>query len=329
MIKVAVTDKEYDKARDVFVAAGATGLECLRCPTPEADLAGQIRQEAIRHAIVGVHRYDGPLYEALSAGSVLARFGIGHDGIDKDRASARGILCTNTPGVLDDSVAELTIGLLLSAARHIPERAAAAKAGDWVPRLGHELRNRTLAVVGCGAIGRRVARIAAHGLGMRVVGCDVGDLDRESIQREAGICRLDATFESAATGADFVTLHIPSTPDTVHFVNRERLSALDSHAWLINTARGAVVDEAALYDALRDGRFGGAALDVFEHEPYQPVDPDKDLRTLPNVIMTPHIGSSTTAACDRMAERALHNIHLAEAGRFDEMNLLNRTALNL
>src|SRR5262249_31058527 len=130
-------------------------------------------------------------------------------------------------------------------------------------------------------------------------------------------------YPNAVRDADFVTLHIPATPANKHFINRDRLAILRQQAWLINTSRGAVLDEAALYDVLANRRIAGAALDVFEREPYAPVDPTRDLRTLPNVILTPHIGSNTSAAGIRIAERTLHNVRLAQSGNFEGMDLLN------
>jgi phosphoglycerate dehydrogenase-like enzyme len=243
--------------------------------------------------------------------------------VDKAQATASGLLCTNTPGALDDSVAEHTINLLFAAARHTVGQAAALRAGSWSPQVGTELRGKTLAVIGCGAIGRRVAQIAARGLEMKVIGCEVADLDAERMQREFGFSTVVKDFAAAVNGADFVTLHIPSLPETRHFLNRERLGLLSAGCWIVNTARGALVEEAALFDALAGGKLAGAALDVFEREPYVPSAPGKDLRTLPNVIMTPHISSSTREACNRMASRALRNIQLAEAGKYGEMDLLN------
>ena len=185
------------------------------------------------------------------------------------------------------------------------------------------MKGRTLAVIGCGAIGRRVGQIAAHGLGMKVVGCEVVDLDVKRMQQEFGFAVVVKDFGAAIRGAEFVSLHIPSLPATRHFLHGKRLDLLSAGCWIVNTARGALVDEVALFDALAAGRLGGAALDVFEREPYVPAAPGRDLRTLPSVIMTPHISSSTREACDRMASRALRNVQLAEAGRYDQMDLLN------
>jgi len=324
MTRIAVTQPEYEKADAVFHAAARDGYECVGVASGEMELAEAVREHGVQHVIVGVERYAGPLYDALPAGGVVARFGVGHDGIDKDLATKKGLLCTNTPGVLDDSVAELTIALILAAARHVPLQAAASRRGEWSPMIGGELRDKTLAIIGCGSIGRRVARIAASGLRMKVVGCEIADVDAERMKRDSGFSTVVKDFSRAVAEADYVSLHVPSTPATRHFINRERLALLPDRARLINTARGAVVDEAALFDAVSRGRLAGAALDVFENEPYQPVAADADLRTLDNVVLTPHTGSSTAEACQRMALRALQNIRLAGAGRFDEMDLLNR-----
>ena len=139
-------------------------------------------------------------------------------------------------------------------------------------------------------------------------------------ETEADGSRLTNDFAAAVQGAHFVSLHLPATPETRDFLNHDWLALLAAEAWLINTARGAVVDELALYDALSSGRLAGAALDVFAREPYVPADPARDLRRLPNVILTPHVGSHTTEANHAMARRALRNIELAFSGRLDEMD---------
>jgi phosphoglycerate dehydrogenase-like enzyme len=172
-----------------------------------------------------------------------------------------------------------------------------------------------------------VAAIAARGLGMRVIGCKRTADGVEELAGEFGFAEVTTDFNAAVRAADFVSLHIPSVPETRRFLGAERLARLSPHAWVVNTARGAVVDEEALYDALASGRLAGAALDVFVREPYEPAAPGKDFRTLPNVILTPHVGSSTVEACERMARRALRNIALAEAERPAEMDLLNREVL--
>lgn len=323
MIRIAVTAKEYDKAEPIFRDAVKMDQDCLRAPAGESELAEFVLAMKIRHVIVGVEKYIGSLYKTMAAGGVIARFGVGHDGINKDLATQYGLLCTNTPGVLDDSVAELTMSLILAAARHIVTAASATRGGQFASILGHELAGKTLAIIGCGSIGRRVARIAVHGFGMRVIGGGSARKKTAISSPECGISEIVNDYHAAVADAHYVSLHIPGTSDNCHFINRERLSMIPSGAWLINTSRGSVIDESALYDAVADGRLAGAALDVYENEPYRPVAPDKDLRSLANVLMTPHVGSSTHEACRRMAERALHNIRLAEARQYGEMDLLN------
>jgi phosphoglycerate dehydrogenase-like enzyme len=307
-IVVIVTEPEFRKAERIL--GSASEVRCVAAPADEPQLAAAIRDAGARAAIVGVQPYRDALYAALPRGGVIARFGVGHDGIDKAQATHAGILCTNTPGVLEQSVAELTMLLILAASRHLPEVTGRMANGEWHARTGGEIRGKSLAVIGRGRIGNAVMQAARDGFGMQVVCAGRND-----------------DFTIAASDADFVSLHLPANADTHHFLNRERLAAMSPHAWIINTARGSVVDEAALYDALAAGRIAGAALDVFEREPYVPVDRAHDLRTLPNVILTPHIGSNTVDANARMAGRALRNVRLAAAGDYGQLDLLNPDVL--
>ena len=323
MSLVLVTEREFGKAADVF--RSALSLECRPAPGAEAELAAAIVSSGARHVVVGGRPYRGPLYTALAPGAVIARFGVGHDGLDKRQARERGLYCTNTPGVLDQSVAEHTMLLVMAAARRLPALAGAFQAAEWAPPVGMELAGKTLAIIGAGRIGRATARIARRGFGMRVVGFGRRPAGVPTPQEDADFDRMTSDFTSAVKDAHFVSVHIPASAPNLAFVSRERLALCPPDAWLINTARGAVVDEAALFEAVAAGRLAGAALDVFAHEPYAPIDPAHDLRLLPNVILTPHVGSHTTDANRGMAARALHNIELAEAGRFEEMDTIGPT----
>jgi phosphoglycerate dehydrogenase-like enzyme len=291
-------------------------------PGDEPALARAIASHGARYVVVGSVRYASELYETLPRGGVIARFGVGHDGIDKQHATRSGLLCTNTPGVLDESVAELTVLLMLAAARHLPKLVTDMRDGTWaLGSAGQELRGKTLAVIGGGRIGRATARIASQGFGMRAIG----------FVRKAGAAgpfeSVTTDYADAVRDADYVSLHITGEPGNQRFLDGARLSMIPARAWLVNTARGAVVDERDLYDALAAGRLAGAALDVFDREPYVPVDPARDLRTLANVILTPHVGSHTREANRLMASRALQNIVRAEARDFDGMDLLNPEVL--
>lgn len=321
--KVLITEPEYRKVQATFVAAH--GMDCVPAPDAEQELAGALRDSQSRYVIVGNRKYTDALYDALPPGGVIARLGVGHDGVDKQRATRAGLLCTNTPGVLDQSVAEHTMLLIAAAARRLVPALASMASGAWNSTAGQDLHRKTLAVVGCGGIGRAVARIATLGYGMHVVGCT-----RPGAATPAALEHFQSVtndFSAAVRDADFVSLHMPANRDNMGFLNRDRLASLNRRAWLVNTARGAVVDEAALFEALAAGRVAGAALDVFVCEPYVPAAGSGDLRSLPNVVLTPHVGSNTVEANRAMAERALQNISLAEAREFARMDLLNRDVL--
>ncbi len=319
-VRVVVTETEYKKAESVF--SSVEGIECIPTPSEEEALARNITLTGAKHAIVGTEKYTGSLYEALPPGGVIARFGVGHDGIDKAKVKKAHLYCTNTPGVLDHSVAELTIAFILESARKIVNIVSATKNGKWFPLMGSELNNKTLAVIGCGSIGKRVAQIAAFGFQMKVIGCDIREMEVDFLKTVYGFQKIVKEFKEAVADADFVTLHIPGNQSTKHFINGDTLKMIPSKAWLINTARGIVVDEMALFHALKSGTIAGAALDVFEKEPYQPVDSACDLRTLDNVLMSPHISSTTNEASLRMAKRCLQNIKFAEAHEYEKMDIV-------
>jgi len=321
---VLVTGPEFLRAEATF--RSAENLRCVEAPPAEADLAAAIAGTGARYVVAGSTKYRKELYAALPRGGVIARMGVGWDNLDLPQATAAGLLCTNTPDTLDISVAEHTMSLVLGAARHLISLDHGMRDGQWAPRTGTELRGKTLAIIGCGHIGRAVAKIASAGFGMRVVGCRrAGNTTAFGSSEAFSVLTDDVTI--AVQGADFVSLHIPGTPENAQFINSTRLAAFDERAWLINTSRGAVVDEAALFDALAGGQIAGAALDVFAREPYVPVSPDKDLRTLSCVILTPHVSSNTADSNRRMAERALGNIWFAETHQIYRMDILNRDVI--
>src|SRR5262245_14134667 len=264
---VVVTRPEFERPGTTFHSR--PDLTFPIAPSQEAELAAMIRSVGARHAIVGPRPYRDQLYKALGRGSVLARFGVGYDGIDLAKATAAGILCTNTPGTLDQSVAELPMLFVAGAARHLTSIDRAMREHQWMPRGGVELEGKTLTNVGAGQIGARTAAIASGGFGMRVIGCRRSAASADpAAARASGFAMMTADFATAVRDADFVVLLIPGTAENAHFINGARLALLPEHAWLINTARGAVVDEAALYDALAARRLAGAALDVYALEPY-------------------------------------------------------------
>lgn len=231
--------------------------------------------------------------EVVSAGKrlkAIGRAGVGLDNIDLKASEEAGIKVYNTPDALTNAVAELIIGLMLSLARGISRGDAGLKKGEWLKSslMGSELKEKTLGVIGMGRIGRRVAELA-NAFGMRILYYDIIEIPRDVIERlNIHFRKLDRLLAES----DFVTLNIPLTPSTRHYVNQERLSKMKKTAYLINASRGAVVDEKALLTALKAGDLQGAALDVFEAEP-----PGRsELVSRPNVVCTPHIGAQTVEA---------------------------------
>jgi glyoxylate reductase len=237
--------------------------------------------------------------DAFPALRLIANFSVGYDRIDVAAARERGIAVTNTPGVLDGAVADLTFGLIIAARRRIVEGDAFVRRGAWEagwaagPFLGREVTGATLGIVGYGRIGRAVARRAA-GFDMRV------------------LHTRETPLETLLTEADIVTVHVPLDAATTGLISRERLALLRDGATFVNTARGAVADEAALVDELERGRIS-AGLDVFVHEPHVP----ERLRGLPNVVLTPHIASATVETRAAMTRTVVDNV-LAYA-RGDEL----------
>jgi glyoxylate reductase len=236
---------------------------------------------------------------------------VGFDNVDLAAAEARGIWVTNTPGVLTDATADLAFGLLLAAARRIPESERFLRAGrfdGWAPLLfrGADLFGATLGIVGLGRIGQAMAR-RARAFGMRIVYAGRRAVDAE-VERALEARRVE--LDELLATSDFVSLHCPLTPETRHLIDAGALARMKKGAILINTARGPIVDEAALVDALRSGHLAGAGLDVFEREPA--VHPG--LLELENVVLTPHTGSATMGTRRRMAELVCENLERALAG---------------
>ncbi|MFL5521854.1 MAG: 2-hydroxyacid dehydrogenase [Gemmatimonadales bacterium] len=245
---------------------------------------------------------------------IIANFGVGFNHIDVNAAKARGLAVSNTPDVLTDATADTAMTLLLMVARRAGEgeRHVRAKAWTgWRPThmLGTHVTGKTLGLVGMGRIARAVARRAHHGFGMKV---SFHDPYPPSPQEAAALgAEPVESLEEVFTRSDFVSLHCPATPETRHLVNAERLKLMKKGAFLINTARGDVVDEAALVQALKAGVIAGAGLDVFEKEPAV----TEDLLTLENVVLLPHLGSATRETRIAMGMRSLENLRLYFAGK--------------
>jgi D-3-phosphoglycerate dehydrogenase len=218
---------------------------------------------------------------------IIARVGVGLDNIDVDSARQNNIEVVNSPESAINAVAELVMGLMLSLARNLPLADREMKKGNWMKKelTGIELRGKYLGIVGVGNIGRNLARIA-RSLRMNIIGYDIFPIKQDFIN-EVGMITTD--FNTLVASSDFISCHVPSTPDTMHMFNESTFSNMKSTAFFINSSRGEIVDENALYNALTTKKIAGAALDVFEEEPAT----NKKLLQLSNIICTPHIGAQT------------------------------------
>jgi D-3-phosphoglycerate dehydrogenase / 2-oxoglutarate reductase len=221
---------------------------------------------------------------------IIARVGVGLDNIDVNAAESKKIRVINSPEAVINAVSELVIGQMLSLVRSIPFADLETKKGNWIKKdlMGIELRGKYLGIVGVGNIGRNIARIG-KALRMNLIGYDIYPINKDFI-KEVGLIVTD--LDTLIQSADFITCHVPLTLETKKMFNGEKLSKMKSTAFLINTSRGEIIDEDALFDALRNGKIAGAALDVYETEP----PTNRKLLELPNVICTPHIGAQTKEA---------------------------------
>jgi D-3-phosphoglycerate dehydrogenase len=221
---------------------------------------------------------------------IIARVGVGLDNIDQIAAKEKNIRVINAVEGAMNAVGELVIGLMLSLAREIPRADREVRNGNWIKKelMGTELRGKYLGIVGLGNIGKRLGRLA-KALNMNIIGYDVVPIDEE-FSKEVGLMKAD--LGTLLASSDYVSLHVPLLDSTKHLINAEKMDTMKKTSRIINTSRGGVIDEDALYEYLKDGKLGGAALDVFEVEPAT----SNKLTSLPNFISTPHMGAQTKEA---------------------------------
>ena len=230
------------------------------------------------------------MIEKASKCKIIARVGVGLDNIDQNAAKEKGIRVINAVEGAMNAVAELVIGLMLSLAREIPRADREVRNGNWIKKelMGTELRGKYLGIVGLGNIGKRLGRLA-RALNMNIIGFDVVPIDDE-FSKEVGLMKTD--IDTLLASSDYVSLHVPLLDSTKHMIDSTKMASMKNTARIINTSRGGVIDEEALYEALKNGQLGGAALDVFEVEPAT----TNKLTALPNFISTPHMGAQTKEA---------------------------------
>lgn len=308
--KVLVARELPQEAMAVLERAAALDVHRRETPLSKDELIERVRD---KDALVCqlTQRVDA---EVLAAGAklrVVANVAVGYDNIDVAAATARGIAVTNTPGVLDDTTADFVWALLLAVTRRIVEADRLARSGAWkgwdlLQLLGNDVHHKMLGLIGFGRIGQRVAA-RAQGFGMRVLYHDWARLSPH-VEEDLGV--EWAEKEQLLRESDFVSLHVPLTAETRHFIGARELAWMKPTAFLLNTSRGPVVDEEALATALAEKRLAGAGLDVFEEEPK--IHPR--LATLPNVVLAPHIASASVETRTRMAVMAAENVAAVLSG---------------
>ena len=288
-------------------------------PWPPGELAERMQGASGAMATV-MDRFDEPLLERCPDLRVISNIAVGYNNVDVPACTRRGIRVTNTPGVLDDTTADLTWALLMAAARRIAEADAYVRRGDWKVAfgvqyfLGQDIHHATIGIVGMGRIGQAVAR-RARGFDMRVL------YNNRKRLASADEERLGARYverEELLAQSDFVVVMAPYSPATHHLIGASEIAAMKPTAIFVNSARGGVVDDAALVEALRQGRIAGAGLDVFEGEPRLA----SGYLDLPNVVLTPHIGSASRATRVVMCNTAAANMSAVLEGR-DPPNPVN------
>ena len=312
MARILVTDPLDPAAADALRKAGHTVDERKLTPDellkaiPEYEALLVRSETKVTKAVLGV----------ADRLKVVGRAGVGVDNIDVTAAKERGVAVVNAPLAATNAVAELTLAHMLALARQIPRADAGTRGGKWEKKalMGIELQGRTLGLLGVGRIGGRVAELC-KAFGMQVVVYDpYVDAARA---RQMGVSKLETPREVVAQ-ADFVSVHVPLTPETKHMVNAELLKAAKKGAVILNVARGGIVDEKALYDALKSGHLGGAGLDTFEQEPLK----ETPLAEFPNVVFTPHLGASTMEAQEKAGLMTAEQVRKVLAGEKAEFRVV-------
>jgi lactate dehydrogenase-like 2-hydroxyacid dehydrogenase len=310
--KVFVAREIPDAGLNRVAAACEMDLWTDELPPPRDILLQRVRGVEGLIATVA-DRIDGEVMDAAGPQlKVISNYAVGYDNIDVPAARARGIPIGNTPGVLTETTADLAFTLLLASARRVQESITYVRGGHWRtwgPKtlLGADVTGATLGIIGLGRIGQAMAR-RARGFDMRILAC--GPHLTQEQAAEVGATAVD--MDTVLREADFVSLHMLLNASTRHLINAETLAKMKPTAILINTTRGPVVDQKALYDAVSRGVIGGAALDVTDPEPMAVHDP---LLTLPNVLILPHVGSATIQTRDKMAIMAAENLIAGVTGK--------------
>lgn len=324
MYKVFVTARVLKQDDEVFDILRENGCEIVPNPCygrrlSEEELIENL--QGIDGLILGMEQVNANVLSHLDSLKVISRFGVGYDNVDVQTATEKGIAVTNVPGQNSESVAELAIALMLAISRKIPSGWALAREGRWDIINGNELKDKTLGIMGLGRIGRSVAQ-KAKAFNMKLLAYDRSAAKKADFCKENNI-EVVSSKEELLKRSDYVSLHMPGAEDLRNFIGAGELAVMKPTAFLINTARGALVDEEALFNCLSEKRIAGAALDDLASLPLQK---DNKLLTLDNVIVTPHMGANTFEANQRTKMMVINNLLAGLTGKYNE-NVVNLAGL--
>lgn len=309
-MKLVITANGFQKPemKPVLDLAHIYFTEVIQNPWGRRGTQDEIRQiwDGADAIICGAESFDKRFIDDAPASlKVLSHYGVGVDSIDIAAAKTRGIKVCNTPGANADSVADMALCLILATARQVVNHDTHTRLGEWKRFPSFELKGKCLGIAGFGAIGQGVAR-RASGFGLQVLAYD--PFFNEGAAKEIGATK--ASFDEIISGSDIISLHMPCNDETRHIINKKTLSKMKPSAILINTARGDLIDEEALYQALKNKVIAAAGLDVYAHEPIK----DSPLFSLKNVTLMPHCSANTTEAVRNMGYMAVENAHRALNG---------------
>jgi glyoxylate reductase len=310
--KVFVSRRISDEGLNRIAAACEVDLWPDRLPPPYETLRDRVKDCDGLVSLL-TDRIDGPLLDAAPRLKVVSNFAVGFNNVDVPACTARGVCVGNTPGVLTDATADTAVTLMLAAARRLPESAADARAGRWLTWeplgwLGQDLAGRTLGIVGMGRIGFAVAKRLHHGWGMRVLYTE--QVPRPEADTELGARRVE--LDELLAASDFVSAHVDLNATTKGMFGAAQFKKMKRTAVFVNTARGPLVDQKALAEALRGGTIFAAGLDVTDPEP---LPPGHELYSLPNCVIVPHIASATVGTRDAMARLCADNLLAGVSGQ--------------
>ncbi|MFQ7107771.1 MAG: phosphoglycerate dehydrogenase [Neglectibacter timonensis] len=300
--KVLVTARSFGTADHKAVELlEANGCEVIKLVAADGPVPEQLRRElpGADAVIAGLEEYDSELISSSKNLKIISRYGVGYDRVDLRAAADRGIAVTITPGANGDSVADMAVALMMDCARNVTYMDNGIKSKNQVRPSGVEMWEKTVGIVGAGRIGKGVAK-RCMGFNMRILCYD--QYQDEKFAKECGAEYVD--LETLIRESDFITIHSPLTPDTENMFSTAQFRAMKKDAILVNTARGGIVDEEALYEALKNGEIRGAGLDATMAEPPY----ESRLCTLPNCILTPHAGAATKEASSKMSLMAAQNV---------------------